>query len=334
MRNLFFIFTLATLLLSSLPSNAQNNESKEEAKNVEVIGWFCKNDTTVYNIYQSTWRICGVDTTALGKVSMKVRIIVTDSTSTGYDMEYTILDIQQDSDDNNNPYANIQSTIVDSFSKTMIGTTVKFQTNDCGSITEIKNMGQIKKQVKSGFTDAMKKLFDMPEMQALKAQGLNVERVTKLVDTEQLVDDYLSELNLLFAFHGKAYNLGLKHEHENATETSYENDTYTTAIIDEDDDNSYAVSTEVVNIIPHESLESIIGDVVKVIADKKAAKKFVDEVGSNIDFSGVVSSYISVNCFSDGWPYRAVEQETTSIGDYSKISVKRIVLESISTNNY
>ncbi|MDE6715050.1 MAG: hypothetical protein K2J74_01035, partial [Muribaculaceae bacterium] len=287
----------------------------------------------VYNIYQSMWRICGADTTALGKVSMKVRIIVTDSASTGYDMEYTILDILQDSEDNNNPYANIQSTIVDAFGKTMVGTTVKFQTNDCGRITEIKNMGQIKQHVKSGFTDAMKKVFDMPEMQVLKAQGLNLERITKLVDTEQLVDDYLSELNLLFAFHGKAYNLGLKHEHEKATETSYENDTYTTAMIDEQDD-SYAVSTEVVNIIPHESLESVIGEVVKVIADKKAAKKFIDEVSSNADFSGTVSSYISVNCFSDGWPYRAVEQETTNIADHSKVSVKRIVLDYISTRNY
>ena len=59
---------------------------------INVIGYFCKNDTVEYWISKSNWKFADGDTIKLSAASTKVRLVVNDSTSTGYKMAYTLLD--------------------------------------------------------------------------------------------------------------------------------------------------------------------------------------------------------------------------------------------------
>ena len=71
-------------------------------------------------------------------------------------------------------------------------------------------------------------------MQELKKMGFDVKQYSKNVDTDKLVDGYLEELNMLFMYHGLSMQPGENTEHEDATDTQYENTTYTSATVDAD----------------------------------------------------------------------------------------------------
>ena len=64
----------------------------------------------------------------------------------------------------------------------------------------------------------MKDIASMPIMQAMKkAIGLDFMKIANQANTDEVVEGYLEELKLLFAFHGSQYAVGERHEHEDAT---------------------------------------------------------------------------------------------------------------------
>ena len=64
---------------------------------VNVVAYFCKGDTCEYWIYENEWKVNGKDTVKTLGVSTQVRLVVNDSTSKGYKMSYTFLDVKADS---------------------------------------------------------------------------------------------------------------------------------------------------------------------------------------------------------------------------------------------
>ena len=64
---------------------------------VNVVAYFCKGDTCEYWIYENEWKVNGKDTVKTLDVSTQVRLVVNDSTSKGYKMSYTFLDVKADS---------------------------------------------------------------------------------------------------------------------------------------------------------------------------------------------------------------------------------------------
>lgn len=64
---------------------------------VNVVAYFCKGDTCEYWIYENEWKVDGKDTVKTLGVSTQVRLVVNDSTSKGYKMSYTFLDVKADS---------------------------------------------------------------------------------------------------------------------------------------------------------------------------------------------------------------------------------------------
>lgn len=64
---------------------------------VNVVAYFCKGDTCEYWIYENEWKVNGKDTVKTLDVSTQVRLVVNDSTSKGYKMSYTFLDVKVDS---------------------------------------------------------------------------------------------------------------------------------------------------------------------------------------------------------------------------------------------
>ena len=64
----------------------------------------------------------------------------------------------------------------------------------------------------------MKDIAAMPIMQAMKkAIGLDFMKIGNQANTDEVVEEYLEELKLLFAYHGGQYAVGEHHEHEDAT---------------------------------------------------------------------------------------------------------------------
>ena len=300
---------------------------------VNVVAYFCKGDTCEYWIYENEWKVDGKDTVKTLGVSTQVRLVVNDSTSKGYKMSYTFLDVKADS-------VGVMAMLTERTAKSVIGTTVNFETDEYGSITNITNLSQIKKQAKALFKAGIKDIAAMPIMQEMKkATGLDFMKTGTQANTDEVVEGYLEELKLLFAYHGSQYAVGEHHEHEDATKDSYANDTYINASLEKN--GNYTISCEVVNVIPKETVKEVMGGLMGTITEGLKGKKtedgkdhdgdikdLDDEFKKEIDKAAAqdaqTSEYLSVTCFDDGWPSSVLKQNKTVIAGRGKVTQKLI----------
>ena len=300
---------------------------------VNVVAYFCKGDTCEYWIYENEWKVDGKDTVKTLGVSTQVRLVVNDSTSKGYKMSYTFLDVKADS-------VGVMAMLTERTAKSVIDTTINFETDEYGSITKITNLSQIKKQAKALFKASMKDIASMPIMQEMKkATGLDFMKIGNQANIDEVVEGYLEELKLLFAYHGSQYAMGEHHEHEDATKDSYANDTYTNASLEKN--GNYTISCEVVNVIPKETVKEVMGGLMGAITEGLKGKKtedgkdhdgnikdLDDEFKKEIDKVAAqdaqTSEYLSVTCFDDGWPSSVLKQNKTVMAGRGKVKQKLI----------
>lgn len=291
---------------------------------VNVVGYFCKNDSLEYWINESEWRVNGSDTVQTAGINILVRIVVTDSLPTGYKMNYTFLDVEADSIDSG--LGNFQNRIADMLGKRIVGTTIEFETDEWGSITKFNNLGFIEKQANKLFKQCIDELMKQSEIKALKEMGMDMKSMLKNVPTEQLVEGYIEELKLLFMCHELQYEVGERTIHEDATDSQYESDTFVS--VSTDDDGTYHISTDVVNIIPREDIKELVGTLVDNMNDKSVAENFKGNFDDQVTGSGIYESYIATDYLADGWPYKVVKQRIIRLADRSRISQKTIYLQS------
>ena len=300
---------------------------------VNVVAYFCKGDTCEYWIYENEWKVDGKDTVKTLGVSTQVRLVVNDSTSKGYKMSYTFLDVKADS-------VGVMAMLTERTAKSVIGTTINFETDEYGRITKITNLSQIKKQAKALFKASMKDIASMPIMQEMKkATGLDFMKIGNQANIDEVVEGYLEELKLLFAYHGSQYVVGEHHEHEDATKDSNANDTYINASLEKN--GNYTISCEVVNVIPKETVKEVMGGLMGTITEGLKGKKtedgkdydgnikdLDDEFKKEIDKAAAqdaqTSEYLSVTCFDDGWPSSVLKQNKTVIAGRGKVTQKLI----------
>ena len=300
---------------------------------VNVVAYFCKGDTCEYWIYENEWKVNGKDTVKTLGVSTQVRLVVNDSTSKGYKMSYTFLDVKADS-------VGVMAMLTERTAKSVIGTTVNFETDEYGSITKITNLSQIKKQAKALFKAGIKDIAAMPIMQEMKkATGLDFMKTATQANTDEVVEGYLEELKLLFAYHGSQYAVGEHHEHEDATKDSNANDTYINASLEKN--GNYTISCEVVNVIPKETVKEVMGGLMGAIMEGLKGKKtedgkdhdgdikdlddeFKKEIDKAVDQDAQTSEYLSVTCFEDGWPNSVLKQNKTVMAGCGKLKQKLI----------
>ena len=300
---------------------------------VNVVAYFCKGDTCEYWIYENEWKVDGKDTVKTLGVSTQVRLVVNDSTSKGYKMSYTFLDVKADS-------VGVMAMLTERTAKSVIGTTINFETDEYGCITKITNLSQIKKQAKALFKASMKDIASMPIMQEMKkATGLDFMKIGNQANIDEVVEGYLEELKLLFAYYGSQYVVGEHHEHEDATKDSNANDTYINASLEKN--GNYTISCEVVNVIPKETVKEVMGGLMGTITEGLKGKKtedgkdydgnikdLDDEFKKEIDKAAAqdaqTSEYLSVTCFDDGWPSSVLKQNKTVIAGRGKVTQKLI----------
>ena len=306
---------------------------------VNVVAYFCKGDTCEYWIYENEWKVNGKDTVKTLGVSTQVRLVVNDSTSKGYKMSYTFLDVKADSV-GDNFRDKMMAMVAERTAKSVIGTTVNFETDEYGRITKITNLSKIKKQAKALFKASMKDIAAMPIMQAMKkAIGLDFMKIGNQANTDELVEGYLEELKLLFACHGSQYAVGEHHEHEDATKDSYANDTYINASLEKN--GNYTISCEVVSVIPKETVKEVMGGLMGAITEGLKGKKtedgkghdgiindlddeFKKEIDKAVDQDAQTSEYLCVTCFEDGWPSSVLKQNKNVMAGRGKLKQKLI----------
>lgn len=295
---------------------------------INVIAWFNKCDTVTYWVNESSWKINDADTVRTASFSMKVRLNVVDSTANGYKMDYTFLEFPTDAlPDSASAIDRFQNQIIGKLAQKIVGTTIHFETDEYGRITKYNNLGQIKKQAKSLFKEALNDFSKLPEIQELKEMGFDIKDYAKNVDTDKLVDGYLEELNMLFMYHGLSMQPGENTEHEDATDTQYENTTYTSASVDAED-GSYYILNDVTSIIPKNDLKGIVGGIVESFSNDSITNNFNENFDAQVNMDCTYEDYLKIDYLLNGWPYSAVRQKATMIGNRGKVKQTVISLDS------
>lgn len=335
MKKLLALILFAVLIVCAVTpctgATQQNDNVVPQDSTLSVIGWFCERDTVVYWIKESAWKLNNGDTIKTAGVSTQVMITVTDSTATGYKMNYTFLDVRGDSLAESE-LGNLQNKIVTLLGKKIIGTTISFETNECGKIEKINNLGKIKKQAKALFKEAVKEMEKAHWAKGLKNLGIDLTEYTKGIDTDLLVEGYIEELKMLFMCHGGVYDLGETTETEEATETQYANESYCSVTID--DDKCYSILFDVVSTIPQSDIKAMLSGVVDNLNASKVKDNFNAHFDTDVNEDCNFESYFKIAFFPNGWPYEVVKQETTMIGENSKVKQKYIYLDTYSFYNY
>ena len=295
---------------------------------INVIAWFNKCDTVTYWVNESSWKINDADTVRTASFSMKVRLNVVDSTANGYKMDYTFLEFPTDAlPDSASAIDRFQNQIIGKLAQKIVGTTIHFETDQYGRITKYNNLGQIKKQAKSLFKEALNDFSKLPEIQELKEMGFDVKEYSKNIDTDKLVDGYLEELNMLFMYHGLSMQPGENTEHEDATDTQYESTTNTCASMDADDD-SYSIVYDVTSILPRNELKKVVGGIVESFSNDSITNNFNENFDTQVNVDCTYEDYLKIDYLLNGWPYSAVRQKATMIGSRRKVKQTVISLDS------
>lgn len=318
--------TIGMAMHGETPSAPETAASPDSI--INVIAWFNKHDTVTYRVNESSWKLTGTDTVLTASYSMIARINVVDSTASGYKMDYTFLDFPTDAlPDSASAIDRFQNQITDKLARKIVGTTVHFETDEYGRITRYKNLGQIKKQARSLFKEALNEFSKIPEIQGLKEMGFDVKDYAKNVDTDKLVDGYLEELNMLFMYHGLSMQPGENTEHEDATETQYENTTYTSATVDADD-GSYSIVQDVTSILPRNELKEIVGGIVESFSNDSITDSFNENFDAQVNVDCTYEDYLKIDYLGNGWPYSIVRQKSTMIGNRGKVKQTVISIDS------
>lgn len=330
---LIFLLCMLALTVSTTvygeASTLQENTAPQDSI-INIIAWFNKHDTVTYWVYENSWKLNDTDTVLTASVSMKVRLNVVDSTANGYKMDYTFLEFPTDAlPDSASAIDKFQNQITAKLGGKIVGTTVHFETDEYGRITKYNNLGQIKKQAKSLFKEGIKEFSQLPEIQGLKEWGFDIKDYTKKVDTDKLVDGYLEELNMLFMYHGLSMQLGETTEHEDATETQYENTSYTSASAD-DDDGTYHIVYDVISILPKDDLKELVRGLVESFSDDSIKDSFNENYDAQVKEDCTYEDYLKTDYLINGWPYQVVRQKATMIGNRGKVVQTVISLDSYS----
>lgn len=329
------IFGILSILAATVGMSAYGEEAQEQDgvlpqdSAVDVIAWFNRHDTVTYWVNESQWKIRDSDTVRTASVSMRVRVDVVDSTKNGYKMEYTFLEFPTDTLTGQSALERFQDQIAAKYGQMIVGTTVRFETDEYGRITKYNNLGQIKKQAKSLFKNVVSDLYQLPEVQEMKKAGFDVKDYVKSIDADKLVDGYLEELNMLFLFHGKTLNVGEFTDHEDATDSQFENTSVVSAWIDDDGD-AYHIEYDLTSIIPRDDMKVMIGAILGAFSKDVVPEDFDELYDDQVKEDGTYEDYLKTDYLFTGWPYRVVHQNATMIGGAGKVKQTVITMDSYS----
>lgn len=333
------ILSLTFSLLACLMSYGQVQQLniKEDVEDVNIIGYFCKNDTMTYNYRSLKMDIQGNDTVVKYDLEEEYMLTVIDSTADGYTMLLKTL-----SCDVRTVQPPLTVKIANKLKDMTMDIPVIFKTDEFGSVQTIVNWREIrdvtKKGIKMMFDEAYKNDASLDTI--LPRRQFESALVTQF-STENNIRESYDELELLFGLHGKAIKNGISEEDgvENGFPQHFTiNAFYTPEEDDGDMEGDYAVLGKTVTKIPaKDAIELGISALGTIVGDKVQDK--MEEINDTVlkDFADgdieIINEEQYYNSFN-GWPKECMKSKIVNWRDYKKIETNIIVWTSRSWENY
>lgn len=327
-RILAFVFALVGCA-AAMQAQVSNLQDDREDSVLNVVAYFCKGDTMKYTYTNAVYKINQEDTITSSFYTRDCMIVVTDSTSKGYKMEMTPLDITLANDSSAEEVrTQMNVAILQAFK----GVKIKFRTNEFGEIKSIDNWREVRDLCVKGLAKAFDALYKkapgmdefMPRkrLEGLVKQGLNSEaEVRKCVE----------ELPLLFDCHGNQFPLGTTTDVDSTT-TLFP--TTTRILVTYEDNaeglgNDYAISSRSVTAIPPKEAAELVGGVLTGLFSDEVADEADNFIADSLStyFKGdslKVERWEDYHFFANGWPSRMQTMTSSGFSKQKKVECKSI----------
>lgn len=337
MKKICSLVCMVCVALVALSQNLMLDQ--EEAEDViDVVGYFCKNDSMTFRLIQQEYEIKGCDTTISESCEKEFLIVVTDSTSKGYKMKYVPLSFKT-LDDNTD-----DGIMTSAINKLMMSEECNFTTDELGQLQSIDNWREIRDHLKKGVKVVCDSLYsNISDMDSIMSRK-EFEKMLSLLlpsDMESIQDSY-EELTDLFGIHGSVFDIGdqeLDSEMNGFPQHRLVRIGYTAVEDEENDfDGDYAISTKSTTLIPVEDMKDLMGsafDVVSIImgmANESLDTDSLDLVRDMIvdSISAAKPSGIEMTTseyyrfFLNGWPKEYYYSEVIDMGIEKRVEARSI----------
>jgi len=324
-QTLFILLLALTAILPALTTGAQTTAQMEsQDSTVDIVAYFCKNDTMEYRYEHHEVKIEDNDTVIESKYISDLRLIVRDSTSEGYEIECIPLGMQSyDSD-------SLMNSIVLSAYEKLGDIHTILAIDELGNIKNIKNWDEIKKYSRTAIKYICDSLYAaIPQLEeAMPRTRIESLLSLRFINEKQYLEND-DELQLLFSLFGNRVNIG-KTETDSKTDAGYPQHIELVAGYGPSSEeygftNDYFIQSATDFTIPKEDVkEYTLGALGLLLSDK--VKGVMDEELQNDSIFTDAKISIGENYvyFFNGWPYEMEYYKSSDLMNRKKIDYKTI----------
>ncbi|MCR5312593.1 MAG: hypothetical protein K6E54_02895 [Bacteroidaceae bacterium] len=289
--------TFAIALMLGCASCCIAQEQQEE-KEVNIVGYFSKNDTMRYVATCGKYRVMGNDTTITNFYTKEFDFVVIDSTASSYKFEMIPLNLENGSKDTKGADAFTTYTWEVLKKKHPI-----FTTDEMGGDLHLDNWKAIGKEL----TKMLDKILKQKNKFDSEDESISLDKLQSTMEfamsTSAGVLSRIPEVQNLFLFHGRALELGFT---ETEDSTNYPTTLRTFASyedVEEGDEGNYEgdyfiqYSSDVK--VEKNAFKGVLGVFSNLISDNKDTKNKLEEtVTSDVN----AGEFYEAHMFFNGWP--------------------------------
>ena len=322
LRYITRIWTLVAMLFTVLMANAQNTTLEEEPDTtISVVGYFCKNDTMTFRNHQIKQKIIGNDTTLTYDQAEEFMIVVTDSTSEGYRMEYI-------------PVSHVHNTKGDTLTTVLREELWKiakdvhciFTTDELGQVQHIENWREIRDVMKKGIPQVLDRCYSMkPGLDAILPRRQYENMLLMQCSTENNIRKAYDKIDQLFGLHGHNFDIGEKEVDDK--DNGYPQHIivkvgYTEQEEDSDIEGDYAIMSKSVTTMPTEDAAELLINLSTFLLKDNLADSIYNKKSEMIDSMKTVIKDQNITItqneysgyFYNGWPKSCYTEKITDVG--------------------
>ena len=299
----------------ALPSVAQLMTAQQENKDstINVIAFFCKNDTLSYQFQELKAKVKDNDTIVEHQILSTFQLIVRDSTATSYEIECIPLETKV-----NFGKDTLMTNIMQSLLEAMGDINTIITTDEYGRIEHIKNWKEIKdfsRKVTKSFFDSL--YSNLPQLNEAIPQARFESQMNLQFANEKAYIENSDDLKLLFSLHGNSFVIG-KNESDDTDANGWpEHSTFVCGYGKSSEEygfeDDYFISGRTVTTIPKEDVKEAIGNYINLTLSDEYAGKVNDEIEKQEFGDAIVTDVEQYSYFYNGWPSEMEHLKQTEI---------------------
>lgn len=325
-RRLLFSISVLMLQMFLQPVVAQMMTAQQESQDstINVVAYFCKNDTLGYDFQHMKMKIVDNDTTVNYYFNSEFQLIVRDSTSQGYKIEMKPISNHVEM-----PNDTLMAQMIEKLANSMGDIPLVFTTDEYGTIQHAENWREVRdftrKMVKS-LTDSLYTL--KPELaKVVDRQRLEASLNLQFSNEKAILNGY-EELRILFGLHGKSYRIG-KNEEDLTNPSGYPQHlefivSYGKTSEDYGFEDDYFVNCLSEVTIPAKDVVNLTTDRTNMMYNHEMTDEERQNLEKEIDEDAKVSIIEDYDYFYNGWPCDMMYEKVTDLKNVRNVEVYRI----------